>query len=375
MDIIPIPIHLIDEDKDQPRYQFQEQALQELKESIAELGLLSPIKVRKTDDGRYKIIYGNRRYKACTMLSLPTVPCIVSEVTDEMEIYLEQIAENLTREGFSPIEEAEAFNKLLTDSRFSSSTKYMSSKLGKPEAYIKNKLDLLKFSPSVRKLIVGGTDIRKDQLTEDQLLPLKDLPMEYRDSLALTMAADEMPVTDVKRIAKLFKDKDISDATKGKLLFKTGPQLLETWATHEHNKKERARNAEAAEAAAKLEVPAMAAVMDVPMAHAAPGDDAEVQSTIVRPTAQRRTPPPFEKPIAEDKQPDRPFEPVNVIEEMLNVMLGTLPAPISLSPADIPTLEGVERLQFISDVDALVDDLERHLAEWRAIKDRLAVKL
>ncbi len=147
MDIIPIPTHLIDEDKEQPRYQFDDEALQELMNSIGELGLLSPIKVRKTPDGRYKIIYGNRRYKACTALSLPTIPCIVSEATDEMEIYLEQIAENLTRQGFSPIEEAEAFNKLLTDPKFSSSVKYLSSKLGKPENYIKNKLELLKFSP------------------------------------------------------------------------------------------------------------------------------------------------------------------------------------------------------------------------------------
>ncbi|MFC5469267.1 ParB/RepB/Spo0J family partition protein [Cohnella suwonensis] len=372
MDIIPIPIHLIDEDKDQPRYQFQEQALQELKESIAELGLLSPIKVRKTDDGRYKIIYGNRRYKACTMLGLATVPCIVSIVTDEMEIYLEQIAENLTREGFSPIEEAEAFNKLLTDARFSSSTKYMSSKLGKPEAYIKNKLDLLKFSPAVRRLIVGGTDIRKDQLTEDQLLPLKDLPMEYRDSLALTMAADEMPITDVKRIAKLFKDKEISDATKGKLLFKTGPQLLETWATHEHNKKERAKSAEPAPAANNAETP-VAAIAEAPAPPEAGGDDGD-KPPVTRPAAQRRTPPRIEAPIALDEKADEPFEPVNPVEEMLNVMLGTLPAPISLSPADIPNLEGVERQQFVRDVDALVDDLERHLAEWRAIKDRLAVR-
>lgn len=101
MDVIEIPITLIDEDKDQPRYQFDEEALQELMQSIEELGLLSPIKVRTGNDGRYKIIYGNRRYKASQMLGRTTIPCIVSNVTDEMEIYLEQIAENLTREGFS----------------------------------------------------------------------------------------------------------------------------------------------------------------------------------------------------------------------------------------------------------------------------------
>ena len=252
MDIHNISMHLIDEDTDQPRYQFDEEALQELMKSIGEIGLLSPIKVRTTADNRYKIIYGNRRYKASKMLGLPTMPCIVSTVTDEMEIYLEQIAENLTREGFSPIEEAEAFHKLMHDAKFSSSIKYLSSKLGKPESYIKNKCELLKFGNSVKKLIATGTEIRKDKLTEDQLLPLKDLPMEHRDPLALIMARDEMPVSDVKKIAKMFKDKDISDRIKGQLLYKSGPELIETWSTFQNNRAERAKPV-AAKSPAKME--------------------------------------------------------------------------------------------------------------------------
>jgi ParB family chromosome partitioning protein len=241
MNVVEIKMALIDEDKDQPRYQFNEEALQELMNSIEELGLLSPIKVRPEAGGRYKIIYGNRRYKACQMLGREAIPCIVSSATDEMEIYLEQIAENLTREGFSPIEEAEAFHKLLNDERFRSSTKFLSAKLGKPESYIKNKMELLKFSNAVKKLIVSGTEIRKDQLTEDQLIPLKDLPMEHRDPLALIAARDEMAVSDVKKIAKLFKDKTISDNTKEKLLLKNGDGLIETWSVYEQNRKERAK--------------------------------------------------------------------------------------------------------------------------------------
>lgn len=239
MDITSIKLSLIDEDKDQPRYQFNQEALEELANSIKEIGLLSPIKVRDTGDGRYKIIYGNRRYKASQMIGLESIPCIVSNATDEMDIYFEQIAENLTREDFSPIEEAEAFHKLMNDDRFRSSVKLLSSKLGKPENYIKNKLELLKFGNAVKKLIVGGTQIRKDCLTEDQLMPLKDLPMEYRDTLALTAARDELPVSDVKKIAKLFKDKTISDATKQKLLLKNGSSLIETWSVFEQNRKEK----------------------------------------------------------------------------------------------------------------------------------------
>ncbi|WP_270165654.1 ParB/RepB/Spo0J family partition protein [Paenibacillus sp. SYP-B4298] len=260
MNVVNIELALIDEDKDQPRYQFQPEAMEELMRSISELGLLSPIKVRPTADGRYKIIYGNRRYKASQLLGKATIPCIISDAVDEMDIYLEQVAENLTREGFSPIEEAEAFHKLMHDGRFRSSLKLVSSKLGKPESYIKNKCELLKFGRSVKKLIVSGTEIRRNMLTEEQLLPLKDLPMEHRDPLALITARDALPVSDVKKIAKLFKDSSISDSTKEKLLLKNGDGLIETWSVYEQNRKERARvQREQAEEAARRAAQADAA--------------------------------------------------------------------------------------------------------------------
>ncbi len=353
MDIIEIATALIDEDTDQPRYQFDDEALQELMSSIGEIGLLSPIKVRAMPGGRYKIIYGNRRYKACKMLNKPTIPCIVSTATDEMEIYFEQIAENLTRQGFSPIEEAEAFHKLLTDPKFSSSTKYISSKLGKPESYIKNKLELLKFSNAVRKLIVAGTEIRKDKLTEDQLMPLKDLPMEHRDSLALIMARDEMAVTDVKKIAKLFKDKDISDNTKGKLLFKSGYELLETWATFEHNRKEREK---AAKARAEAEA-----------------EEAEEEAN--RPVAKQPADPATQiKLIPQQEQAIAAPQPQSAASLLgyLQPLLSAIPAPTPL-PAEL--VQSIERLtsgetdQLIDGIDKLIGNLEKHMAEWRAIRD------
>lgn len=330
MEITDILTDLIDEDTDQPRYQFDEEALQELMKSIEELGLLSPIKVRATGNGRYKIIYGNRRYKACKMLRRPTIPCLVSTVTDETEIYLEQIAENLTREGFSPIEEAEAFNKLLHDPKFSSSIKYLSSKLGKPEAYIKNKCDLLKFGMAVKKLIVSGTEIRKDKLTEDQLLPIKDLPIEYRDPLALIIARDEMPVSDVKKIARLFKDKSISSATKDKLLYKTGPALLETWSIYEQNKAEREKSA--------------------------------VPKATKNATRKKDT-----KPDKNEQQEQRSAAP---IEDQLQRLLASLLAHTPV-PADNMDINTNHKDVFLKDVDQLIDNLEKHLAEWKNIRDRV----
>jgi ParB family chromosome partitioning protein len=324
MDIIEIATNLIDEDTDQPRYQFDEESLQELMKSIEELGLLSPIKVRTTNAGRYKIIYGNRRYKACTMLGRPTIPCIVSDVTDDLEIYLEQIAENLTREGFSPIEEAEAFNKLLNDPKFKSSIKYLSGKLGKPEAYIKTKCDLLKFGNAVKKLIVSGTEIKKDKLTEDQLKPIADLPIEHRDPLALIIARDELPVSDVKKIARLFKDKTISDSTKDKLLYKSGPDLLETWSVYQQNKAEREKPVE-------------------------PKTAAKIEKT---------------------EKHDANAAPVNAVEHKLQRLLASL-ASHGLIPPEADQIQVNDKQKFLNDADLLIEHLEKQLVDWKTVRDNM----
>jgi ParB family chromosome partitioning protein len=346
MDIIEIATGLIDEDTDQPRYQFDEEALQELMKSIDELGLLSPIKVRTTAGGRYKIIYGNRRYKACKTLGRPTIPCIVSTITDETEIYLEQIAENLTREGFSPIEEAEAFNKLLNDPKFSSSIKYLSSKLGKPEAYIKNKCDLLKFSNAVKKMIVGGTEIKKDRLTEDQLIPIKDLPMEHRDSLALIIARDELPVSDVKKIARLFKDKQISAGTKDKLLYKSGHELIETWSVFEQNKAERAKPAEPKPAVKN--------------------DKSEKKTGLESVTNTATAAKAVENVAAST-------ETVTPIEDKLHRLLASLPEYSPLSPEAIQ-IKADGHDTFLNNVDILIHSLEKHLSDWRQIRELVKTK-
>ncbi|TDF95946.1 ParB/RepB/Spo0J family partition protein [Paenibacillus piri] len=359
MDIIEIATELIIEDTDQPRYQFNEQSLQELIESIGELGLLSPIKVRTVQDGRYKIIYGNRRYKACKALGLPVIPCIVSQVSDELEIYLEQIAENLTREGFSPIEEAEAFNKLLNDPKFSSSIKYLSSKLGKPESYIKNKYDLLKFGDSVKKRIVSGTDIRKDMLTEDQLLPIKDLPIEHRDPLALIIARDELPVSDVKRIARLFKDKTISSGTKDKLLYKSGPELLETWSVFEQNKAERTKPAAKPKAAAKT--PANAETGMEQALTVAGHAEAQASATAGHAGAEQASATAGHAGAAAAQ----PLE--NKLRKLLTSLSDCSPAGHDYNAA----LVG-DPAAFQIGVEALIEGLEKQLEAWRQIKAKAA---
>lgn len=393
MDMIDIPLDQIDEDTGQPRYQFDEEALKELAASIEELGLLSPIKVRPVAGGRYQIIYGNRRYKASKMLGRKTIPCIVSDLTDEKDIYLEQIAENLTREGFSPIEEAEAFDKMMNDPKFRMSMTFLAGKLGKPESYIRNKCELLKFGNAVKKLIVGGTEIRKDKLTEEQLLPLKDLPIEHRDPLALIAARDELPVSDVKKIAKLFKDKTISAATKDKLLLKTGSGLIETWSVYEQNRKEKAKAA--AQAAEKAESQAAAAVATADSqaaatagpVDAAKGDSratATVESEALATGASQQASGEGSASEQAERRAEgdntsgagsalRPESAERMPEGELERMLAALPAEDWLTPetlAAVQTMPEADVSAFLLQSARLIDRLERLADDWRRLAER-----
>ncbi|HWQ61797.1 MAG TPA: ParB/RepB/Spo0J family partition protein, partial [Negativicutes bacterium] len=218
MKLVEIDLNLIDEDSEQPRREFDKAAIEELAESIREVGLLNPIKVYKAKYGRYKIVFGNRRYKALKLLGFRKIPCILSDNTDELDIYFEQLTENIQRRDFTPIEEAEGFQKLLAGERWQVSKKYLSSRLGKTEKYITNKLALLVFGPDIRKLIHGGSEIIAGQLSEEQALNMKDVPLGYRDSLALKMARDGRSARDVKRIAALFVGEEFDAPTKEKFL-------------------------------------------------------------------------------------------------------------------------------------------------------------
>lgn len=218
MKLVEIDINLIDEDTEQPRREFDKTAIEELAESIREVGLLNPIKVYKAKYGRYKIVFGNRRYKALKLLGFRKIPCILSDNTDELDIYFEQLTENIQRRDFTPVEEAEGFQKLLDGEKWKVSKKYLSSRLGKTEKYITNKLALLVFGAEVRRIIHGGAEIIAGRLSEEQALNLKDVPLAYRDQLAVKVAKDQRSARDAKRIAGLFVSEEFDAPTKEKFL-------------------------------------------------------------------------------------------------------------------------------------------------------------
>ncbi|TCP20018.1 ParB family chromosome partitioning protein [Scopulibacillus darangshiensis] len=136
----------------QPRKSFDEEAINELKTSIEEHGIIQPLIVRKSIKG-YDIVAGERRYRAGIAAKLNTVPAVIKVLTDKqmMEIAL---IENLQREDLNPIEEALAYRKLMDE--LGITQEELAKKLGKSRPYITNHLRLLQLSQPIQELLAEG---------------------------------------------------------------------------------------------------------------------------------------------------------------------------------------------------------------------------
>ncbi|WP_406685976.1 ParB/RepB/Spo0J family partition protein [Rossellomorea vietnamensis] len=136
----------------QPRKIFEPQAIEELKESILEHGILQPIIVRKSIKG-YEIVVGERRYRAATAAKLETVPVVVRELNDQQMMEL-AVLENLQREDLTPIEEGAAYQMLMD--KLSLTQEELAKRLGKSRPHIANHIRLLSLPAPVQELISEG---------------------------------------------------------------------------------------------------------------------------------------------------------------------------------------------------------------------------
>ncbi len=147
-----IAIDDIDPNTDQPRRDFDKDALEQLADSIREAGVLSPILV--VEDGlRYRIVAGERRYRASRMAGLASVPCIVRDMTTAQQMEAALI-ENLQREDLNPIEEAAAIRSLMQECGYTQ--EQAAKKLGKSRPVIANALRLLNLPQEVIDLVITG---------------------------------------------------------------------------------------------------------------------------------------------------------------------------------------------------------------------------
>lgn len=177
-----IPLHLIHPDREQPRKVFDEEELKDLAQSIREHGLIQPIIVVRDEgeDESYKIVAGERRWRAARIASLKTIPCIIKKMKEIDRLY-EAIIENVMRSDLNPIEEAQAYRRLLDE--YNVTQEELSKGIGKSRTSLTNALRLLSLNPDVQKLL-----IEKEISTGHAKLLLQiqdpDIQIAYADKIA-----------------------------------------------------------------------------------------------------------------------------------------------------------------------------------------------
>ena len=149
---VEIDINSVEPNRDQPRKNFEEDALLELAESIKQYGIIEPLVVQKKDD-YYMIIAGERRWRASKMAGLKKVPAVIKDLTDQ-EIVEISLIENIQREDLNPIEEANAYAKLIEV--FDLRQEDVAAKVSKSRTAVTNALRLLKLCPAVQKKVIDG---------------------------------------------------------------------------------------------------------------------------------------------------------------------------------------------------------------------------
>ena len=149
-----IPISKISPNKNQPRQNFNDQQLQELKDSIEQKGILQPITVKELRNGTYMIIAGERRYRAAKLLGLKWIPSYSVKINNESEMMEYALIENIQRVDLNPIEEAEGY--ALLRGKYKLSQKEIGQKVSKSRSEITNKMRLLKLPPVIKDSVRNG---------------------------------------------------------------------------------------------------------------------------------------------------------------------------------------------------------------------------
>ena len=203
-----VKITKIEPNREQPRKNFDEDALQELADSIKQFGLLQPILVQDRKD-YYEIIAGERRWRAAKLAGLKEVPVIIRNYT-EQEIVEISLIENIQREDLNPIEEAQAYKRLLTE--FNLKQDEVAERVSKSRAAVTNSIRLLKLSDEVQQMVI-------DEMISTgharALLAVENPDEQY--ALAQRIFDEKLSVRDVEKLVKNLhkpaKPKKLDDKT------------------------------------------------------------------------------------------------------------------------------------------------------------------
>jgi ParB family chromosome partitioning protein len=191
-----VPVNAIAPNPKQPRTHFDDEALAGLAASIREVGILQPLVVRRSNDGRYEVIAGERRLRAAKAAGLPTVPVVLRDSGDE-ELLRDALIENIHREDLNPIEQAEAFKALLGD--LGLKQEELADRVGVSRSHIANTIRLLALPLEVQQLL---TD---DKITAGHARALLSLgDKEAMSTLALRVSAQDLSVRQTEEAVRRF---------------------------------------------------------------------------------------------------------------------------------------------------------------------------
>ena len=188
---LEVPVAAVTPNPRQPRVHFDEESLAGLTASIAELGILQPILVRSTGEGRYELIAGERRWRAAKRAGLQTVPVVVRDAESDAALLEQALVENLHRADLNAMEEAAAYQQLIED--FGLTQDEVAKRVGKSRAAISNTLRLFQLPPAIQSLVADG------QLTAGHARALLGTPdRAYQTGLAQRIVREGLSVRDVE---------------------------------------------------------------------------------------------------------------------------------------------------------------------------------
>ncbi len=193
---VTVNINEIEPNRNQPRKDFDETALHDLAHSIAQHGLIQPIVVRPTIDGRYTIIAGERRWRACRIAGVNEVPVII-KTTDDKTLMELALIENLQREDLNAVEEALGFKALIDD--FSLTQEEVAHRMGKSRSAVTNSLRLLSLNEKELE------SLRSGHITAGHARALLSCENEEMRERMLAAAIDGASVRELERMAILAK--------------------------------------------------------------------------------------------------------------------------------------------------------------------------
>ena len=171
-DILRIPVDMIEPNPFQPRMSFDQDALEELADSIKTLGLIQPITVRRREGNRYQIISGERRFRACRLAGMDMIPAYIRDANDQGMLEM-AIVENIQRENLDPIEVAMSYQRLIEECNLTQ--EQMAVRVGKKRASVTNYLRLLKLPAKLQHdLKVGLLSVGHAKV----LLGVEDLKLQ-----------------------------------------------------------------------------------------------------------------------------------------------------------------------------------------------------